>query len=508
MKAQIEGGKANYGGHAPAVRVRLNTGSILDVATGTYIEGLNGEWILNGGLPNIIGIVARPNMFKTTLLMMMVSKAYHYYGGSISIYDSDNSSEYGRFDHLHEQVTGSETSLIASGDLQIIDSSVMYGEEYHHATRGELKRIGSLKDNSFPTPFPDIDGKFINVKVPMFNCIDTLTAFPIETITDKQEDHLAGDAKRNMEDMTKGKVKSQIVSEIPSLAARYGGRYIITAQLRDMVALDPHAPPKKRLSTLRADVNIAGVPQVYYEQTNQLLCIISANPLLNDKTGEPDYPSQKLGMALGKTKKTAKDRDLTEIEISVLRGKSGMSGIPIYLVGTQTDGIDIHLSRWHYMRTYIDETTKKPYGVDGSNVAWFLDIYPKVKFSRVTVRDTIDDDDLLKRALEITCDIHQLYYMMRAFPRELLCTPKELYDDITKMGYSWDKILSETRGVWLFGDGNLKTMNPDDKWPLTTADLLRMRAGLYTPYWLEKAKWDKPKPVAKPIEITSVAEEA
>jgi hypothetical protein len=507
MRANLKESTINYGGHAPKVRIKLNTGTLLDLASGTCILGRHGEYITNGGVPNITGVVARPNQFKTALLTDIIANAHHMYGGKIIAYDSDASQETNRFNHLYNQTNNTDIDLIESEELQIIDNTVVHGEEFHHITRSEIKRIGSIKDNKFITPFIGVDGSPMHVKMPQFIAIDTMTALPVDTISEKQEKHHAGDSKRNTEDMTKGKVKSQIISEMPAIANAYGAKYIMSAQLRDIIQMDPNAPPKKKLATLRADINIAGVPSVFYEQTNQLWCILSTNPLLNDN-GEPDYPSQKMGMKLGANKKTSKDRDLTEIELSALRGKGNMSGIPIYLVGTQTDGINNHLSRWHYLRRYSDETTKKPYGTEGSNTGWFLSIYPSVKFTRVNVNDTIDDDPKLRRALEITSDIHQLLYSVRSFPRSLLCDPKTLYEDLIALGYDWDKILTETRGVWLFGDGDLKYMTAEDKWPLTTADLLNIRAGGYTPYWLEKAKWPKPKATTKPTEVTTTPKES
>ena len=64
----------------------------------------------------------------------------------------------------------------------------------------------------------------------------------------------------------------------------------------------------------------------------------------------------------------------------------------------------------------------------------------------------------------------------------LLCTPKELYDDLIKLGYDWD-ILLNTRGWWTI-DNETKELPPF----LSTKDLLLMRTNEYTPYWLESDK--------------------
>ena len=55
---------------------------------------------------------------------------------------------------------------------------------------------------------------------------------------------------------------------------------------------------------------------------------------------------------------------------------------------------------------------------------------------------------------------------------------KELDEDIKKLGYDWN-VLLETRGYW--------TPNQyEHPIPfLSTVDLLKMRVGKYTPYWLK-----------------------
>ena len=62
-----------------------------------------------------------------------------------------------------------------------------------------------------------------------------------------------------------------------------------------------------------------------------------------------------------------------------------------------------------------------------------------------------------------------------------MCSPKELYEDIKKLGYDWNVLLN-TRGYWTID----QYTNPVPY--LSTVDLLRMRKGLYEPYWLKKDK--------------------
>ena len=69
-----------------------------------------------------------------------------------------------------------------------------------------------------------------------------------------------------------------------------------------------------------------------------------------------------------------------------------------------------------------------------------------------------------------------------------MCTPAELYEDIKKLGYDWNTLL-DTRGYWTFNQYSHPVPY------LNTVDLLKMRKGLYKPYWLndDKKSEDKKK---------------
>ena len=55
----------------PAFRPAINIGCMLDISTGKYELGKNGEMILNGGLGSLTGIASRPNNFKTALAVYL-----------------------------------------------------------------------------------------------------------------------------------------------------------------------------------------------------------------------------------------------------------------------------------------------------------------------------------------------------------------------------------------------------------------------------------------------------
>ena len=94
------------------------------------------------------------------------------------------------------------------------------------------------------------------------------------------------------------------------------------------------------------------------------------------------------------------------------------------------------------------------------------------------LRNEIDKHPELRLALEHTTYLYQIARYWKNFDQSLLCTPKELYEDIKKLGYKWEELL-QTRNYWTFD----QYTNPIRY--LSTIDLLKMRAGLYTPYWMD-----------------------
>ena len=81
--------------------------------------------------------------------------------------------------------------------------------------------------------------------------------------------------------------------------------------------------------------------------------------------------------------------------------------------------------------------------------------------------------------MEITNEMCWINNIWKDLPEGLMCTPKELYEDLKAKGYDWNTLLENTRGYWTFDNDNQPLQF------LSTMDLLNMRAGTYHPYWME-----------------------
>jgi hypothetical protein len=171
------------------------------------------------------------------------------------------------------------------------------------------------------------------------------------------------------------------------------------------------------------------------------------------------------------------DTDLFLVTLVQLRSKTGPSGLIVQQIVSQQEGVLPSLTEFHYVKN------NDRFGLGGNVQNYYLELVPEVKLSRTTVRGKLDSNPLLRRAMTVTAEMCQMTYLWHDLEEGLMCTPKELYDDLIKLGYNWN-ILLNTRGWWTNNNDSSKHELPF----ISTMDLLRMRKGLYHPYWLDDKK--------------------
>ena len=162
------------------------------------------------------------------------------------------------------------------------------------------------------------------------------------------------------------------------------------------------------------------------------------------------------------------------LSATLLRNKNGPSGGTISLLVSQREGVLPVLSEFNYVKD------NNRFGITGSLQHYAMDLYPEVKISRTTVRGKIDKDARLRRAINITAEIQMMINIWPDKYPDLYCTPAILFEDINKLGYSWDEIL-DTTNKWSFLDDEDNKQNY-----LSTLDILRIRKGFFTPKFLTK----------------------
>lgn len=457
----------------------FNIGACLDIPTGTYIKGARGEHILNGGLGALTGVVGIGNNFKSTLMHYMMLTAMSRFAYSIArTYDTEiNIHEW----HLKNykvyktQFNGADildsTVPSAKARWTITDKTLYTGDEFFDKYKDFLqnKRKEERKYTA-TTPFLDRDGKS-NMKMtyPTFTEIDSMSEFVTKDVIAMQDDNSLGESGGNTVSMRQGLQKNRFLMEIPGLANGAYDYVLLSAHMGDEFNMDPRNPKPRKLQHLPMNLKIKGVPEKFTFVMNNCWHAYNAAPLKNDSTKAPEYPRNSDDDLKG-------DTDLCVVMVKQLRSKSGVSGTVIPVVVSQEEGVLESLTEFHH----IKENGR--FGIEGTLQNYYLVLCPEIKLSRTTVRGKIDKHPELRRALTITselCQIHDLWHHLR---EELYCTPKQLYEDLIKIGYDW-KLLLNTRGWWTtVEDETTRDLPPF----LSTMDLMLMRVGRYVPYWYPK----------------------
>lgn len=454
---------------APAMRPQFNIGFPYDIMTGRYYTGKHGEQILSGGLNYLTGFGGRGNLFKTTVAHHAnLTMLNNYLSSQSMFYETEISGARARVNELavgKENIGG--TDLFESGRMYMTDASEYSGTEWFNQMKGVANQRAKDKKDWMDTPFVDKEGNAIGAYVPWSVLVDSLSKFRADVVNNLVEKGGVGDSERNVEALRDAASKTQFLNELPVLAARTGTYFILTAHVGDKLQLDPYAPQAKKLEFLKNNTTFKYVPEAFTFLMNDCWLMLSAAPLINQTTKAPEFPRSSDDGMKG-------DTDLVLIRMMNLRSKSGPSGLPIEIIASQSEGVKVGLSEFHYIRTY------DRFGIDGNLQNYFLDLYPDCKLSRTTIRKKLDTDRRLQRAMSITAEICQMKNMWHDVPDGWLCTPKALYDDLKAMGYDWD-VLLDTRGYWTFKDDEANHKHPF----LSTADLLNMRLGVYIPYWLK-----------------------
>ncbi len=226
--------------------------------------------------------------------------------------------------------------------------------------------------------------------------------------------------------------------------------------------------PTKKLQYLKQGDAIKGVSTKFFYLLNNAWYAHTARVLKNQTTKLPEYP---------RNSEESSETDLNIVKLTQMRSKTGISGYTIDIIVSQTEGVLPTLTEFHY----IKENGR--FGLDGSAINYNLVFCPDVSLSRTKVRLKIEEDADLRRGINIAselCQLHKFHPQLRN--KDLLCTPKELYEDLKAMGYDW-KVLLKTRGYWLIDNYTDK-----DVPFLSVVDLLKMRKGLYVPFFLDKDK--------------------
>jgi hypothetical protein len=455
---------------APYMRVMLNIGCLFDIPTGKYVLGKHGESILNGGLSHLTGVVGRGNTFKSTIMhyMALVCLA-RYRRSALSVYDTEQSLTVMRLYQLAQYINYiGGVALADEGRLHLSDLTSYLGDKYFDQIKELLAaKKKDVKGNMRTTPFLDKDGEtLMRCLYPTLFEVDSFSMFTTAPIATMHDDNSIGESGMNTDNMRDALIKNQMLMQLPELTASSGAWMLLSAHVGDGIPLNPKAPPPKKLAFLKGDAKFKNVPEKFTFLVNNCWFCMSTKVLqADDKSAE--FPANPGDTVKG-------DTDLQAITVSNLRAKSGPTGFQFELIVSQREGLLVTLTELNFLKTM------GRYGLGGNVQTYFLELYPDVALSRTKLRAKFREDAKLRRAMEITSEMCQMENLWHDLEPGLLCTPKQLYDDLKAKGYDWD-VLLQTRGYWIFEED--ADITPEKF--CSTMDLLRMRQGLYHPYWME-----------------------
>ena len=458
----------NHFVRAPEIRPSMNVGCLFDVPTGNYSIGAHGESIMNGGVSLVTGIGGRGNTFKSTVAHFLMLRVCDRYQEVDSVaYDAEPPSiSRRRFEQLSASMPNLSVMGFPDDRFMITDATVMLGNDFFGAVKKmahEKTSKENIKGNTLKTPFLDSNKKHITVIRPTMVELDSLSMMPVEAVETIYDKNDIGASGMNVEALRSSGAKSQMLMQLPILTGSHGVNIIMTAHAGDDLALDPYAPPAKKLAFLKNKVKFKQVPEKFTFLTNNLYISLATTPALHKEKKTTLYPRDQYDTLKG-------DTDLQVVTIQNLRAKNGPAGLPFDLVVSQREGVMVQLSEYHYLKTF------DYFGLGGNNTTHYLELVPDVSLGRTTIRAK-SKDPKIARALEITSELCQMFHLWTGYD-EIMCRPEDLYKDLKAKGYDWDVLLN-TRGYWVFDDSN-------EELPfLSTMDLLRMRAGLYHPYWMK-----------------------
>lgn len=464
-----------------AQRIFYNTGCLMDHPTGVYVRGMKGENILNGGLGVVTGVGGRPNTFKSTVATFMeLSVAAKIAEAGIEPYMSDYDTEMNiqlsrKLGFSKKFNVFKDIDIIESGIWMITDTVKHIGNEWYLTLRNWLKKekVDKAKDIILETPFIDKKGNAIRVMMPTLGAVDSLTKFKTSDVEELENKNQLGEGGGRMVYMNAGLAKARLLQELIvncNAAAHYVILTVHVGADAPLQAGGMTVPPPKKLPHMKSGERFKGAPDDFYYLTNNLWQAVSATdaPVTNSVTKGPEFPRTQDDKEEGV-------KDLMLVTMKLVRTKSGPSGHTFDLIISLRDGVLPTLSEFYFIRE------NDRFGLSGNNVTYHLDLYPDVNIMRTTIRQLIDNDPLLVRAIKITADLLQIKKYYKDLPFEVP-TPKELYEKLSKE-YDW-KTLLQTRDYWTFN----QYTHPVPF--LSTMDMIEMYHGLYVPFW---HKSDKPK---------------
>lgn len=436
-------------GSDKGIHIGLNTSTLTDIWTGSFVKNKEGVWYMNGGVYPIMGLAGNNNTQKTGKAVYDMARILFRFSKSIIIYyDSESTLDLERFARMVDGMFGIEGYF----EDNILNKRFFYmpacddldGTALHNRIKELYENFAALKNSKdkneraqyesmkFNTPiWNEKTQSYIQGFGPVMVVCDSITEVSFDKLAFKQfeEGDIDAGGKKRTRDLEVGNLRRVLMEDTCRLGPRVGISSYWIAQTAGRFSMDGK-PLEKETTHIRQDKKISA-PKMMMKAPHLGIEILKGTVLKNPKTGEILYPSRNSGTILD----AKLNPDLLDFTTSVYRNKMGASGARPGWLGSQREGIKEELSMYHIIKQ------AGYYGLEGSKEIHACSLYPDVTIRRTTVYDLVEDDKRLGRAIGL---VYQLWFMQSFWgklPKEFRIEPSELYQLVKDQGHDWNELL-------------------------------------------------------------------
>jgi len=408
----------------------LNTGTMLDIASGRFYPGYDGKMYLDGGIFGVSSIIGYSETFKSAVGGSIFSKVLHNYPESNGIcYDTEFSiADVQRINALNSNVENlvDRVYLCDKSDYNMV-------EFYDFIKEIVAEKRKKKKSLLVETPFINIKtGKRFLSLIPTIILIDSWSLMQSSQEQEIYDKGGLGDPKSNTAWMVDGNKKTIMMRQLPRLGNLAGIYFIPVAHLGGNIKLNPYEASKKDLQNMRASDSIkaAGSQFKYLSST----CIETRKcNVLQDSTKKCLYPAQ-----------VSSNVELNEVTVMLVKCKNNESGNMYSHVVSKSFGIQSVLEYFHLLKAM------NLFGIDEEKKTMVCKMTPDKPFTRLTLRDKIAKDYELARGIEL---MGQLCYIRKFWTIDKKIknlTATRFVDEIKKSKkLDMNRVLN-SKGTWNF----------------------------------------------------------
>ena len=417
--------------------ISFNTNSLFDLATGTYVPGVDGKWYLSGGLAQHINAFVGPNgAFKSTFACAMIMRAANIcYDTDVVINDTENSLDKDK-----------KRALFMGEDLYRADienrvlwlSGAYYSLDSFYKLLHDLceKKLANKKEYMVESPFLDEKtGKPLVIWKPTYVFIDSLT----ELQSEAEDEMFNGPKMKDISDantaaMLDANKKTMFIRAIKTMCMRYGLVVVVTGHFDKVISVGMFDVIPKDTTFSKQDWKTKGVGSKL--KFNASLYVRTSTTPLLDQNKEPLY-----GVGSGPVK------DVMEIDIVIERSKMASAGNVLPFVATQTSGVLNAVTNYNYLRNNDYD------GLNGNKQKQQVGLLPDLTISRNTIRTLTESNYELRRALEIAAQYLYIKnnWMTQNLPVDFSKTANQFFDMLmSDKNKGMVSDILNSRGYWTY----------------------------------------------------------